>query len=635
MQRYVILVLSVPRGGGSALAGALAKAGAHPGTNLVASAADAPSGNWECAPLVRLNDRLLLELSARWDSMAPLSGGWPTLPAIQALRPEASRAIAAELGGAKLAVLKDPRLCRLLPFWRDALAEAGYTVSCVLMLRRPMEVAASLSRRNQFAPEKSLTLWLTHIADAERDSRELPRATLTYDALLADPQAALARVCDDAAFPMKSTTTQRSAAIDQVRPDLKRHHHGGPNKPLREAMASGLDLALDAGYSKLAELPAGRDPRGAVEALVSSTLPALAIAVPPWVAAELAATQAVGQLRAQEIDAARRRIDELTSHIDTARTAHAARDGEMATLRARTDELKLAKRELAKARDALRAADAARNAIEAAARAAHDSDAASLRVCTDLLATARRELAEVKEVRRAAIAEFDALRAAEREQRELAGRLQHELGEERGAVARLTGQINQAREAAEARERLIESANRQIADLVGQLEMTRHAHVTNEAREAVLQRQFEAARHKITATDTEGKSWRGKYDDAAAKLSLLSIEAEVLRHDLAALDGKHRQLAGTAIQAQQAVVALTAELELRTAAERDISADRTRLAQLEREARERIAMTEARLAELISEARGLTERLGMATAKLARLDGHWLGRLAKRVTRSE
>ncbi len=638
MQRYLILVLSVPRGGGSALAGALAKAGAHPGTHLIPPTPDAPYGNWECAPLVRLNDRLLLELGARWDSMAPLPTGWPTLPAVQALRPEATDAIAGELGGAKLAVLKDPRLCRLLPFWRDLLTEAGYAVSCALMLRRPMEVAASLSRRNQFSPEKSLALWLAHITEAERNSRGLPRAALSYDALLANTTDALTRVCDDAAFPMKSTAAQRKAAIEQVRPELRKHEHGGSRKPLREAMASGLDTALDTGYTKLAHLPAGRDPRNAVEALATLAQPALAAAVPPWVAEELAATQAVGQQLALEVDAARRRIDELATHVDTARTAHAARDSDKAALRARADEIASARKELAEARKALSAAEAARDDIETAlreARAASEGDEGALRARTDELAAARRELAKIDEARRAAISEIGTLRDAERDHREQTGRMQRELGDERSAIAQLTGQIDQARASAQAQERQIESANGQIQNLLSQLATTRQTYASNDAQVAVQRRELDVARDEIAEIDAERKKLRAECDDAGAKLAMQSIETETLRHDLAALERKHGPLAETARETQQKAASLAAELERRVAAERELSEDRTRLAQLEREARERIAMIERRLTELTAEAKGLTERLAVTSAELARLDAHWLGRMARRLARKK
>src|SRR4029434_4164239 len=138
---------------------------------------------------------------------------------------DAARIVAAEFGDSKYAVLKDPRLCRLLPVWRRVLGDAGFPLLCVLLVRRVarrlMEVAASLARRDQFAPEKSLAMWYAHLIDSERDSRGLPRAMISYDALLADVAATLARVCEDASFPLKPSAAQKKAAADAVQPDLK------------------------------------------------------------------------------------------------------------------------------------------------------------------------------------------------------------------------------------------------------------------------------------------------------------------------------------------------------------------------------------------------------------------------------
>src|SRR4029453_17390746 len=200
MQRYLLFILGMHRSGTSALTGALAKSGATAGAHLMPPTADNPEGYWECAPVVRLNDELLKRMGSRWDSVVPLSGDWLSQPAVESLRSEAAEIVAAEFGDARFAVLKDPRLCRLLPFWRDVFVAAGFAPSAVLMVRNPMEVAASLARRDQFAPEKSLALWFEHLVDAERNSRELPRATVAYDALLADAAGTLARVGDDAVF---------------------------------------------------------------------------------------------------------------------------------------------------------------------------------------------------------------------------------------------------------------------------------------------------------------------------------------------------------------------------------------------------------------------------------------------------
>ena len=323
MQRYLLIVLGMHRSGTSALTGAFAKCGANPGTQLMPATKDNPEGYWESAPVVRFNDLLLTRLGARWDSVAPLPAGWAALPAVEALREQAARMVALQFGDSRFAVLKDPRLCRLLPFWREVLTAAGFTLSCALMVRRPMEVAASLAKRDQFAPEKSLALWYAHLVDAERDSRGVPRATIAYDALLADAIGTIARVADDAAYPLKPTAAQKKAATDLVQPDLKRQHHESPKRAARETLVSGLDAVLDGGYAKLADLPAGKDPQAAVAALVAAARPALAVAMPPWLAQELEATQAAAQQRAAEVEMARRSIGEQRI-VGDRRPRHAA-----------------------------------------------------------------------------------------------------------------------------------------------------------------------------------------------------------------------------------------------------------------------------------------------------------------------
>jgi uncharacterized coiled-coil protein SlyX len=82
------------------------------------------------------------------------------------------------------------------------------------------------------------------------------------------------------------------------------------------------------------------------------------------------------------------------------------------------------------------------------------------------------------------------------------------------------------------------------------------------------------------------------------------------------------------------VTALSAELERRATVEQGLSTDRARLAQFEREARERIALLEGQLAESTAHVRTLSQQLDAAATKLARLDERWLGRLARRLAQA-
>ncbi len=477
MARHFLFVLGMHRSGTSALTGALAKSGAAPGAHLMPPTNDNPEGYWECAPVVRLNDELLKRMGSRWDSVLALSGDWLSQPSVESLRREAADIVAAEFGDARFAVLKDPRLCRLLPFWRDIVVTAGYAPSAMLMVRRPMEVAASLARRDQFAPEKSLALWFEHLVDAERNSRDVPRATIAYDALLADAADTLARVCDDAAFPLKPSPAQRKAAGDLVRPDLKRQHHEAPKRAARESLASGLDTVLDAGYARIAELPPGRDPQAAVTALAHSAHAALAAAMPPWLAQELAATQAAASERATEVETIRRNMRELEAHVEAARSAHKARDEIEAALRARTDELALTRADLASIRESVKAEIVSIN--------------------TTGIGTAEREL------------------------RDHVARLQKELGDERATIARLAEQIDQARLGATNQELQIEAARRQIEEFIGQIEFARQSHAARDEQEAALQQQLDATHQELSTLGAEFNEIRIERDEMARKLQTL------------------------------------------------------------------------------------------------------------------
>ena len=586
MHRHLLIVLGMHRSGTSALTGAFAKSGALPGMQLMPATADNPEGYWECAPVVRLNDLILQRLGARWDSVAPLPAGWMAIPAVEALRNDAAQIIATQFGDAKFAVLKDPRLCRLLPFWRDPFAAAGFTLSCALMVRRPMEVAASLARRDQFAPEKSLALWYSHLVDAERDSRGLPRSTIAYDALLADSTGVLARVCEEAAFPLKASAAQKKAAADLVQPDLKRQNHEVPKRAAREGLASGLDTVLDGAYAKLAELPIGKDPQPVVVALVAAARPALMAAMPPWLAQELETTQASARERAAEVDQARHSIALLEGHIESARSAHTARDEIEAALRARTDDLALTREDLAAVKEALRAEIAAMGT--------------------------------------------SGIGIVERELRDIIARQQQELGDERTTIARLSEQIDQARNAAQGQEAQIAQAREHIDALVGQIDLARQSHTARDEQEAALQENLDATHQELSVLGAEFNAMRLERDEMAGKLAQLVPEAETLRRDLAIRDRERDALAVTAKQTGEAVTALTAELARRAVVEQELTTDRARLAQFEREARERIALLEGQLVESAAHVRTLSQQLDAATAKLTRLDERWLGRLARR-----
>ncbi|UQV19489.1 hypothetical protein MU852_06915 [Brevundimonas albigilva] len=184
MGRSAIVVLGMHRSGTSSVAGALSMLGAAPPRTLMSPAQDNPRGFWESVVLADFNDRLLTAGGSRWDDPRPFD--LAAVSGVDGFAQEAAHLLRAEFDDQSLIVMKDPRVCRLFPFWGEVLEATGHDVAVVSPLRDPAEVAASLTRRNGFPPRQGLGLWLRHVLDAEAASRGRPRVFLPWSDFLAD-----------------------------------------------------------------------------------------------------------------------------------------------------------------------------------------------------------------------------------------------------------------------------------------------------------------------------------------------------------------------------------------------------------------------------------------------------------------
>ena len=147
------------------------------------------AGHWESARICMLNERLLFELRSGWDDWRRLDMARLAPERRSELISRACKTVDDEFGDADIFVLKDPRICRLAPFWFDVFEESGIKPFVVIPLRNPIEVARSLTNRNGFHHAFGRLLWLRHVLDAEFDTRDVPRTFVRYDELLTDWRA--------------------------------------------------------------------------------------------------------------------------------------------------------------------------------------------------------------------------------------------------------------------------------------------------------------------------------------------------------------------------------------------------------------------------------------------------------------
>ena len=215
VSREALLVLGMHRSGTSATAGLLVRLGAQGPSMLMPADASNPEGYWESRRLWEVHERLLREIGSRWDAYTHLDTEKLQSSISADLKDECRRALLAEFGDASRLVLKDPRMCRFVPFWLRVLESEAVTPAAVLVLRRPAEVARSLGVRNGFETDLSLLIWLRHVLDAEFHTRAVRRTFVRYRDLVDDWRSVAERVSRDLEMPWRSRTAADEAEIDR------------------------------------------------------------------------------------------------------------------------------------------------------------------------------------------------------------------------------------------------------------------------------------------------------------------------------------------------------------------------------------------------------------------------------------
>lgn len=169
------------RSGTSAVAGLLNNVGINCGKDLLPVSKFNKRGYFENREVVAINEELLKEYSATWDTNISFEN--VQFGANQTLRNRAKKVLE-EFVDDDVFLLKDPRISLLFPFWEDLLTKSGVLIECILVIRNPIEIADSLRKRNDLDFDYSINLWYNYVKQAEIFSRPYSRIIVHYDDLL-------------------------------------------------------------------------------------------------------------------------------------------------------------------------------------------------------------------------------------------------------------------------------------------------------------------------------------------------------------------------------------------------------------------------------------------------------------------
>ncbi len=180
------------------------------------------------------HEMLLKNLGCRWDMMGNLPKGWPQSAAAKEACKKLSGIIDQSFPENRFLAINDPRMCRLMPLWKEVLKEKQIRPCFVLLVRHPYEVARSLEEAAGFDLLKGHLLWLVHNREALAACSGHDYVIITYDALLADPVYCMEKISKQLGVPfIRQPRLTYSRLIDFVRSDLK-HYYGGSREHTEE-----------------------------------------------------------------------------------------------------------------------------------------------------------------------------------------------------------------------------------------------------------------------------------------------------------------------------------------------------------------------------------------------------------------
>ncbi|APE45118.1 hypothetical protein BOO69_18130 [Sulfitobacter alexandrii] len=237
-KRTAVVVLGMHRSGTSATAGVLNLLGCDTPANQMKPTKDNEKGYFESESVYKLHNDLLSSAGSSWDDWLPINPGWFKSSRVEEFHDRALELVKNEFGDSRLFVLKDPRICRLVPFWEDVLKESGAATRYVLTHRNPLEVAASLERRDNMNTGNAMLIWLRHVLDAEASTRGKSRCFMNFTSLLQNWAGAMTKVQQTLDLSLPRFSVGVYAEVESFLDRNLKHHDQPPEATLDNPMLS-------------------------------------------------------------------------------------------------------------------------------------------------------------------------------------------------------------------------------------------------------------------------------------------------------------------------------------------------------------------------------------------------------------
>lgn len=195
--KRLIVVLGMHRSGTSVITRGLQVLGVGLGDRLMPPVeGNNDKGFFEDIDINSLNIEMLQILGSDWHYLSPIEASDVEEMRKKGYILRAVELLRRKIGNATIFGFKDPRVAKLLLFWKEVFAHCQFDVGYVLALRHPLSVVKSLAKRDGLDSEKSYMLWLEHVLTSISNTEGHKRVLVDYDRLMHAPERELERIAE-------------------------------------------------------------------------------------------------------------------------------------------------------------------------------------------------------------------------------------------------------------------------------------------------------------------------------------------------------------------------------------------------------------------------------------------------------
>lgn len=218
-----ICVLGSGRCGTSMVTRAIHFLGVDLGSDLIESNETNPTGFWENKQVVELQK----QINARMNWKRPFPAGWQHDKDMQPFKKALKQTLKEQFADRQLWAWKDPRNCECIAMWQEILKELRLDAGYLIMVRNPVDVAASFQKAYNRKEKATMRLWKVRTLISLRETNQEKRILIDYDDFLGNALERLREIAEMFALPWPEDEAQVKAQLDTfVDPDLQHRRSG-------------------------------------------------------------------------------------------------------------------------------------------------------------------------------------------------------------------------------------------------------------------------------------------------------------------------------------------------------------------------------------------------------------------------